>query len=155
MDNLYTSATLTDLLSTVQGENIIFTNGCFDLLHPGHIDYLTKAKALGDALIVGLNSDQSVQSLKGSDRPINSEVFRASMLLALKPVDAVIIFEEDTPIQLLDQLKPSIHVKGGDYVAEELPEYTTVKKNGGDIKILPFLDGFSSTKLIERIKAIR
>ena len=154
MNNVYTLHTVSQFLADSQNQTIILTNGCFDLLHPGHIDYLTKAKALGDQLIIGLNSDQSVQSIKGPTRPINNQQFRASMLLGLKPVDAVVIFDEDTPINLINTIKPSIHVKGGDYIAEELPEHQTVVSNGGTVKILPFLDGYSSTSLIEKIKQI-
>lgn len=142
------------LLANYQHHTIVLTNGCFDLLHPGHIDYLTKAKALGDVLIIGLNSDQSVQSIKGPTRPINNQKFRASMLLGLKPVDAVVLFDEDTPVNLINTIKPSIHVKGGDYIAKELPEYQTVVSNGGKVQILPFLEGYSSTAIIDAIKQI-
>ena len=152
MNNFYTTDTVHELLANHQHQKIVLTNGCFDLLHPGHIDYLTKAKALGDALIIGLNSDQSVQSIKGPTRPINNQQLRASMLLGLKPVDAVVIFDEDTPINLISAIKPSIHVKGGDYIAEELPEYQTVVSNGGEVQILPFLEGYSSTLIIDAIK---
>ena len=152
MNQIYNSDSVHELLDQLKGKKIVFTNGCFDLLHPGHIDYLTKAKALGDALIVGLNSDQSVQSIKGPARPINNQQFRSSMLLGLKPIDAVIIFEEDTPINLISTIKPSIHVKGGDYNAKELAEYQTVLENGGDVKILSFLDGYSTTGILNKIK---
>ena len=135
-----------------KGQRITFTNGCFDLLHPGHIDYLTKAKSYGDILIVGLNSDESVSSLKGENRPINNQEFRAMMLIGLKPVDYVVIFNEETPIELIKKIQPSTHVKGGDYTAKELPEYDVVVSNGGDVQIVPFLDGFSSTSLINKIR---
>ena len=122
-------------------------------MHPGHIDYLTKAKALGDVLIVGLNSDASVRQIKGDLRPINNQLFRSRMLLALKPVDYVVIFEDDTPINIIHQIKPHVHVKGGDYIASNLPEYKVIKSYGGQIEILPFLDGFSSTNIINKIKS--
>ena len=153
MNNVYTLHTVSQFLADSQNQTIILTNGCFDLLHPGHIDYLTKAKALGDQLIIGLNSDQSVQSIKGSTRPINNQQFRASMLLGLKPVDAVVIFDEDTPINLINTIKPSIHVKGGDYTAESLPEYPVVIGYGGEVSIIPFLDGYSSTSILDRMQA--
>jgi rfaE bifunctional protein nucleotidyltransferase chain/domain len=134
-------------------KKIVFTNGCFDLLHPGHAMYLSQAKALGDILIVGLNSDASIQKIKGKNRPINNQCFRATMLLALKPVDAVVIFSEDTPIELIQLIKPQVHVKGGDYNPLDLPEYSTVIANGGHVECLPFLKGHSTTNLIQKIKA--
>lgn len=130
---------------------MVFTNGCFDLLHPGHLHYLNEAKELGDVLIVGLNSDRSVRQIKGNDRPINDEKFRAEMLIGLKPVDAVVLFDEDTPIQIISIIKPAIHVKGGDYSITKLPEYETVVSNGGEVKLLSFLDGYSSTNIINKL----
>jgi len=130
---------------------MVFTNGCFDLLHPGHLHYLNEAKELGDVLIVGLNSDRSVRQIKGNDRPINDEKFRAEMLIGLKPVDAVVLFDEDTPIQIISIIKPAIHVKGGDYNITKLPEYETVVSNGGEVKLLSFLDGYSSTNIINKL----
>lgn len=131
---------------------MVFTNGCFDLLHPGHLHYLNEAKELGDVLIVGLNSERSVRQIKGNNRPINDEKFRAEMLIGLKPVDAVVLFDEDTPIQIISIIKPAIHVKGGDYNITKLPEYETVVSNGGEVKLLSFLDGYSSTNIINRLK---
>lgn len=133
-----------------QGKKVVFTNGCFDILHVGHTTYLEQAQALGDFLILGLNSDTSVKQLKGKSRPINSEQDRAEVLAALASVDAVTIFTENTPIPLLLQLKPDIHVKGGDYVKEDLPEYATIKAYGGEIIILPFVDGKSTTAIIKK-----
>ena len=153
MPNSYSIDTIQSFLTSRSNQTIVFTNGCFDLLHPGHVDYLTKARALGDVLVVGLNSDQSIKSIKGNDRPIHNQDFRLIMLQALKPVDAVVIFDEDTPVNVIQAVKPSIHVKGGDYVAESLPEYDIVKSNGGDVHILPFLDGYSSTAIINAIKS--
>ena len=137
----------------ISRKRIIFTNGCFDLLHPGHVQYLADAKSLGDILIVGLNSDTSVSRLKGKNRPINDQDFRSQMLLALKPVDAVVIFEEDTPISVLSIVKPNVHVKGGDYKAEDLPEYETVVSNGGQVKCVSFVEGYSSSEIIAKILA--
>ena len=153
MGNIFSTQTIQDLIKKVENQKVVFTNGCFDLLHPGHIDYLTKAKALGGVLVVGLNSDASVKQIKGDFRPINNQSFRSQMLLGLKPVDYVVIFEEDTPINTINKLKPNIHVKGGDYIASNLPEYKVVKYYGGQIEILPFLDGFSSTNIINKIKS--
>ena len=153
MGNIFSTQTIQDLIKRVENQKVVFTNGCFDLLHPGHIDYLTKAKALGDVLIVGLNSDASVRQIKGDLRPINNQLFRSRMLLALKPVDYVVIFEDDTPINIIHQIKPHVHVKGGDYIASNLPEYKVIKSYGGQIEILPFLDGFSSTNIINKIKS--
>lgn len=133
-------------------KSIIFTNGCFDILHPGHIAYLNEAKALGDFLIVGINGDDSVRKLKGKKRPINNLNFRVSMLASLKPIDAVISFDENTPYSLIKLLLPDILVKGGDYSLDEVIGGELVKKNGGDVKILKFLDGFSSTDVIDKIK---
>lgn len=154
MAKIFNLETVQSYLNEVADKTIVLTNGCFDLLHPGHLQYLSEARALGDILIIGLNSDQSVQSIKGLSRPINNQQFRASMLLGLKSVDAVVIFEEDTPINLISTIKPSIHVKGGDYIAEELPEYQTVIANDGQIKILSFLDGYSTSEIIEKIQRL-
>ncbi len=150
---------LDELRSLVQdwksdGEAVVFTNGCFDLVHRGHLDYLSKARNLGGKLIVGLNSDQSVQRLKGKERPINDQLSRAELLASLYFVDAVVLFEEDTPANLITNLIPSILVKGGDYIVEDIVGYDVVKQAGGDVLTIPFLDGFSSTNLIEKIKKL-
>lgn len=134
-----------------QNKKIVFTNGCFDILHVGHLRYLIEAKKLGDVLIVGVNSDDSVKRLKGEKRPINCEEERLEMLSGLKPVDYVIPFYEDTPEKLITELKPSIHVKGGDYLKEDLPETKIVESYGGEVKILPFVEGKSTTKILEKI----
>ena len=133
-------------------KSIIFTNGCFDILHPGHIAYLNDAKALGDFLIVGVNGDDSVRRLKGKKRPLNNLNFRVSMLASLKPVDAVISFDENTPYSLIETLLPDILVRGGDYSLDEVIGGELVKNNGGTVKILEFLDGFSSTDILNKIK---
>ncbi len=133
------------------GSTIVFTNGCFDLLHPGHLSYLNDAKSLGARLVIGLNSDDSIRRLKGPKRPIISERDRATMVSGLSSVDMVVMFKEDTPIDLISSLKPDIHVKGGDYVAEHLPEYPIVTAYGGQVKILPFIAGHSTSGIIEKI----
>ena len=151
MSNIFDASSIPSYLDAIKHQKVVFTNGCFDLLHPGHLYYLNEAKALGDILIVGLNSDHSVRQIKGNDRPINDEDFRAEMLIGLKPVDAVVLFDEDTPIQIISIIKPAIHVKGGDYNITKLPEYETVVSNGGEVKLLSFLDGYSSTNIINKL----
>ena len=133
-------------------KKIVFTNGCFDLLHIGHIRYLAQAKRLGDFLIIGLNSDSSVKELKGEDRPINSFEDRASLLSAIESVDLVIMFEEQTPENLIKDIVPDILVKGGDYNIEDIVGYQTVMQNGGQVKTLSFYEGYSSTNYINKIK---
>lgn len=134
-----------------QGKIIVFTNGCFDILHRGHIEYLAKAKEFGDVLIVGLNSDHSVERLKGKGRPINSQEDRATILDSLKPVDYVVIFEEDTPLRLIQVIQPDVLVKGGDYKFEEIVGAEFVISRGGRVVIVPYLEGKSTTKIIEQI----
>ena len=134
-----------------EGKKIVFTNGCFDLLHVGHIKYLSQAKDLGDILIIGLNSDKSVKKLKGNNRPINSFEDRAKLLAALKSVDLVIKFEEQTPENLIKEIIPDVLVKGGDYDIKEIVGYQTVIDNGGQVKTLSFYDGYSSTNYIDKI----
>ena len=129
---------------------MVFTNGCFDLLHPGHVHYLKEAKALGDKLIVGLNSDASVQQLKGNNRPINDEVFRLKMLLGLA-VDLVILFSEETPIELIKCIKPDTLVKGGDYKINTIVGAEYVLSYGGEVRVLSFLEGYSSSSIIKKI----
>lgn len=138
-------------LAKEQGKKVVFTNGCFDILHVGHISYLENAKKQGDILIVGVNSDASTKRLKGVTRPINSENDRATMLSALKSVDYTVIFEEDTPEDLIAYLRPSIHVKGGDYKKEDLPETKIVEAYGGKVVILNFIEGKSTTNIIKKI----
>ena len=135
-----------------QNKKVVFTNGCFDILHVGHLRYLNEAKKQGDILIVGVNSDSSVRQLKGEGRPINNEIDRAEMLSGLKAVDFTVIFEELTPIETLEKLKPSIHVKGGDYDKNKLPETATVEKNGGEVRILSFVEGKSTTNIVKKIQ---
>jgi len=135
-----------------EGLRVVFTNGCFDLLHPGHVTYLEQAKALGDRLVVGLNSDESIRRLKGDSRPVNHLDDRAHMLAGLRSVDLVVPFSEDTPIELILALKPDVLVKGGDYREEEIVGSAEVKAAGGEVVIVPFLQGHSSTNLIDKIR---
>ena len=134
-----------------KGKRIVFTNGCFDLLHLGHIRYLEKAKSLGDILIVGINSDSSVQSLKGPERPILPEEERAEILSSLACVDYVTVFEELTPLELISYLQPHILVKGGDWTKETTVGREVVERSGGEVVILPFIEGSSTSGLIETI----
>jgi rfaE bifunctional protein nucleotidyltransferase chain/domain len=136
------------------GGRVVFTNGCFDLLHPGHVSYLWTAHSLGDALVVGLNSDASVSKLKGPSRPIVPERDRAAVLAALESVDAVVLFDEDTPVRLMRELKPAVYVKGGDYRIENLPEARVAAEIGAEVRILPFEPGYSTSALIEKIKSL-
>jgi D-glycero-beta-D-manno-heptose 1-phosphate adenylyltransferase len=133
-------------------KKIVFTNGCFDILHAGHVRYLQAARALGDVLIVGLNSDVSVQGLKGPTRPINNEEDRAEVLAGLSAVDGITFFSEQTAERLIELVKPDIYVKGGDYVIEKIPEAKIVEKVGGKVVLIPEVPGRSSTKIISRIK---
>ena len=135
-----------------QGKRIVFTNGCFDLLHPGHIHYLQDAKKLGDILLIGLNDDDSIQRLKGPMRPINTLEHRACMLAALKPVDLIVPFSEDTPLNLITALMPDVLVKGGDYAPDDIVGAKEVRANGGEVIVIPFLEGHSSTGMIKRIR---
>ena len=135
-----------------EGKKIVFTNGCFDILHKGHISYLSDAKAQGDILVVGINSDSSVRKLKGESRPIIDENSRSFVLSNLKAVDYVVIFDEDTPCEIIELLKPDIHVKGGDYKKEDMPETSVVENYGGEVRILKFIDNNSTSKIIEKIQ---
>ncbi len=134
------------------GEQIVFTNGCFDLLHPGHIDYLEQARKLGDRLVIGLNDDASIRKLKGSSRPINPMADRITMLSALRAVDLVVPFAEETPLALITLLQPQILVKGGDYQLDQIVGADVVRATGGHVTVIPFLDGYSSSSLIQRIR---
>ncbi len=134
-------------------EKIVFTNGCFDLLHLGHIDYLSKAKDLGTKLIVGVNSSESVQKLKGPSRPIHSSQTRSTILAAFEFIDLVIIFEEETPIELIKTFRPNILVKGGDYTLETVIGAYEVNKYGGHVEIIPFLTGYSTSSIVTKIQS--
>jgi D-beta-D-heptose 7-phosphate kinase / D-beta-D-heptose 1-phosphate adenosyltransferase len=135
-----------------QGLRVVFTNGCFDIIHRGHITYLNQAKAFGDVLIVGVNSDESVQRLKGPNRPINTLEDRVQVLSALSCVDHIVAFHQDTPHELIRVVKPDIFVKGGDYTRETLPEASLVEEQGGELRILPYVKHQSTTGVIERIR---
>lgn len=133
------------------GKKIVFTNGCFDILHIGHLKLLQKAKSFGDILVLGLNTDASVQRYKGPERPVIPERQRAEMLAALSVVDYISLFDEDTPVELIKKVKPDVHVKGGDYRKEDLPETKIVEKYGGRVEIIKFIDGWSTTHIIKKI----
>lgn len=134
-----------------QGNKIVFTNGCFDIIHAGHVRYLTAAKNFGDVLIVGLNTDESVRKLKGASRPINNQAARAEVLLGLKAVDHVIYFGEATAENLIGEVKPAVYVKGGDYTLETLPEAKIVQSYGGRVELVNLVAGHSTTNIVEKI----
>jgi len=149
---------LTSLKSLVkawqaEGKKVVFTNGVFDLLHIGHLTYMAKAAELGDKLVIGLNADSSVKRIKGDDRPVNDQNNRAALLAALFFVDAVTIFEEDTPFNLISGLMPDILVKGADYSVENIVGAKDVLANGGEVKTIDFVDGYSSTSIINKIRS--
>lgn len=151
-DKVLHEKNLTQALSHYKklGKKVVFTNGCFDLLHVGHVRYLDQASSLGDVLIVGINSDESVKRLKGPTRPIQNENDRAEILASLKSVTHTVLFTEDTPYQLIAAVKPDILVKGGDWKLEQIIGSDIVLANGGEVKSLLFIDGKSTTKIIER-----
>ena len=144
--------TLDSTLVSINKEKIVFTNGCFDILHPGHIYILDQAKSYGDTLIVGLNSDESIKKLKGPKRPKVSQKDRLRILSSIKFVDYAVLFEEDTPLKLIKKIKPNILVKGGDYNADDIVGSEFVKSNGGEIKIVQLLEGYSSSSLIDKFE---
>lgn len=133
---------------------IVFTNGCFDVLHFGHVHYLLQAKKLGDILVIGLNSDDSVRRLKGPTRPVNGEKERAFVLAALACVDYVVLFGEDTPKELIETVRPDVLVKGGDYDITTIVGADFVQRNGGTVTTIPFVEGFSSTRIIEQLNSL-
>jgi rfaE bifunctional protein nucleotidyltransferase chain/domain len=133
---------------------LVFTNGCFDLLHPGHVEHLVQARALGDLLVVGLNSDDSVRRMKGVRRPLVAEADRAAALAGLGSVDAVIVFDEDTPLELIEGLLPDVLVKGGDYDLDGIVGREVVEQAGGDVRVLPLVEGYSTTNILNRLKEI-
>jgi D-beta-D-heptose 7-phosphate kinase/D-beta-D-heptose 1-phosphate adenosyltransferase len=146
-----------DLSSTLQlwrflNKKVVFTNGVFDLLHPGHIEYLNNARDLGDVLIIGLNADASVKRLKGENRPINLQQDRALMLAGLECVTAIVLFDEDTPLNLIKKVLPDVLVKGGDYNRDTIVGADEVESHGGRVEVIPFKEGYSSTTLIQRIQ---
>jgi rfaE bifunctional protein nucleotidyltransferase chain/domain len=135
-----------------QNKKVVFTNGVFDLIHAGHVDYLTKAKALGDILIVGMNTDDSVRRIKGIKRPILNQDERAFLISSFKPVDYVTLFDEDTPKEIIDEIIPDILVKGADWSIDKIVGRETVEKNGGEVKTIEFVNNQSTSKIIESIK---
>jgi rfaE bifunctional protein nucleotidyltransferase chain/domain len=135
-----------------EGKKVVFTNGCFDLLHLGHVDYLEKARHLGDALVVGLNTDASVSCLKPG-RPLQDEVSRARILASLLFVDAVVLFDEQTPLTLIEEIVPDILVKGDDYTISGIVGHETVLRNGGQVLTVPLVTGYSTTRIVERIRS--
>jgi len=134
-----------------ENKRVVFTNGCFDILHSGHVDYLTKAKSLGDILVVGLNSDKSIREIKGEKRPIVNENNRAIILAALKPVDYIVLFDEETPADLIDDIIPDILVKGADWDIDKIVGKDTVLNNGGEVKTIKFVNDQSTSKIIDTI----
>jgi rfaE bifunctional protein nucleotidyltransferase chain/domain len=133
---------------------VVFTNGCFDIIHRGHIEYLAKARELGDILVVGLNTDESVKRIKGDGRPLQDQESRALILASLNLVAAVILFNEDTPYELIKKIQPDVLVKGGDYKPEEIVGYDIVQKKGGTVKTIEFIDGLSSSSIIRKLDGI-
>ena len=151
---LYNNQSIIEIVNDwkIQNQKIVFTNGCFDILHRGHVEYLAKAKDLGDKLIIGLNTDDSVKRLgKSPDRPINNEETRAIVLAALECVDAIILFNEDTPLQLITLILPNVLVKGSDNQIENIVGYKEVTENGGEVKTIDFVQGFSTTSILKKL----
>lgn len=135
-----------------KGKKIVFTNGCFDLLHRGHVEYLAKAAALGTKLIIGLNTDASVRRLKGESRPVNDEEARALVLASLSYTDKIVFFDEDTPLELIRYIQPDLLVKGNDYRPEDIVGYDIVKAKGGEVITIPLTEGYSTTGLLDKIQ---
>lgn len=135
-----------------RGDKVVFSNGCFDILHLGHIDYLEKARSFGDRLVIGLNSDNSVRKLKGENRPVNNEEARGRMLAALSFVDGLTVFNEETPEELIEYLLPDVLVKGSDYKIENIVGAKSVMANGGTVKTIDLVNGYSTTNIIEKIR---
>jgi rfaE bifunctional protein nucleotidyltransferase chain/domain len=154
-NKLYTRETIAPVLATwrFKDEKIVFTNGCFDIIHQGHIDYLAKAKDLGSKLIIGINSDESVRTLnKGVSRPIQDEKSRSIILASLFFVDAVVVFNDSTPLELIKSIKPNVLVKGADYTPDKVVGANYVIENGGKLELIEYLEGFSTTKIETKIK---
>ena len=149
--------TLPELLEQLQlwrnqGQKIVFTNGCFDLLHLGHVDYLEKARQLGDKLVLGLNTDRSISSIKGPNRPLQDEMSRARVMASLLFVDAVVLFDSDTPLELIKAVQPDVLVKGDDYAVEQIVGHEEVVKAGGEVKTVPLVTGYSTTNIVKKIE---
>ncbi|PKN63611.1 MAG: D-glycero-beta-D-manno-heptose 1-phosphate adenylyltransferase [Deltaproteobacteria bacterium HGW-Deltaproteobacteria-15] len=149
--------TLEDLKTELErikarGKKVVFTNGCFDILHPGHIRYLWNARQLGDHLVVAVNSDRSVREIKGSSRPILGEAARSELIAALEFVDGVVVFDEEDPLNVIESLLPDVLVKGGDWSEERIIGADVVRRAGGEVRVIPFVEGFSTTTIIEKIR---
>ncbi len=144
--------TIEELQASRSGKTVVFTNGVFDILHAGHVDYLEKARALGDYLVVALNIDETVRRLKGETRPVNHLEDRMKVIGALRCVDCVVSFSEQTPERIITEIRPDVHVKGGDYTEDSLPEAKIVRSYGGSVVIMPTLEGRSTTGIIERMQ---
>lgn len=155
-DKVFSAIQISEALSKLNSNKkvVVFTNGCFDLLHPGHVAYLEEAKKLGDVLVVGINSDESIKRIKGNSRPINDFNFRSKMLAALASVNYVIEFTEDTPLKLIESISPSVLVKGDDYNISQIVGGEFVRSIGGSVKTISFLEGFSSTSIISKIRGL-
>jgi len=151
---ILTKEELKPLLNTVKfkGKRIVFSNGCFDILHRGHIEYLSKAASLGDCMVIGLNTDASVRRLKGENRPVQDEVSRSHVMASLHFVDYVVLFDEDTPYELIKYVMPDMLVKGSDYSEDNIVGADIVKENGGKVETIDLVDGYSTTSIIERSK---
>ncbi|MGB3183148.1 MAG: D-glycero-beta-D-manno-heptose 1-phosphate adenylyltransferase [Cyclobacteriaceae bacterium] len=151
---IYNLSQLADLRQEWKSKHevVVFTNGCFDILHLGHVDYLEKAAAQGDRLIIGLNTDKSVSQLKGPERPVTDEKSRSRLIAALAFVDAVVLFSEETPLKLIESLVPDVLIKGKDYSIENIVGADFVMKNGGRVATIELVDGYSTTKIVEKIK---
>lgn len=156
MGQLVKRENIRDIVKEIQdrGQTVVTTNGCFDVLHVGHVRYLTQTKAYADYSIVLLNSDKSVKSIKGEGRPINNENDRAEILCALSCVDYVVLFDEDSPRDLIGEIKPDVHTKGADYSVETLPEADVIIKNGGRIEFITFVEGKSSSNIIQKVRGL-
>ena len=148
---------LTDLVERLKtwrkrGEKIVFTNGCFDLVHRGHVEMLANTADLGDRLVIGLNTDKSIKNLKGENRPVVDEYSRSILLASLQFTDAIVLFSENTPQKIIETIIPDVLAKGGDYNLEEIAGYDVVTQNGGDVIRVPFIDGYSTSNIIHKIK---
>lgn len=153
VSKIFNTADLIEVIRSLrQGKRVVFTNGCFDILHAGHTSLLEQARSFGDFLVVGVNSDESVRELKGRARPVQRLQDRMTILASLEAVDFVVDFAEIRPLRLIEQLKPDIHVKGGDYRADELPESALVRSYGGEVRIIPIMQGRSTTGLIQALQ---
>ena len=154
VNKIQTQDTIEKALSNQRDKKIVFTNGCFDILHIGHIRYLKEAKAKGDILVLGLNSDESVSRLKGPSRPVNKQQDRIDMLAEMEFIDYVVVFEEDTPYNVITKVKPDILVKGGDYEPDKIVGADFVRSRGGSVEVIPFVEGKSTTNIINAMKRL-